>query len=72
MRIYEFKAQIEDQLTKRGYEKTVIENQIEKVAKLDRSVLLTQQNKSKKASYLPLSVTYNRTRPNEKNVLQQH
>ena len=43
-----------------------------KVAKLDKSVLRTEQWKSKKASYLPLSVTYNRTLPNIKNILQQH
>ena len=46
---------------KRGYEKSLIENQVEKVAKLDRSVLLAEQNKSKKVSGFPLSVTYNRT-----------
>ena len=48
----EFEAHIntiKDQFVKRGYEKTLIENHIEKVAKLDRSVLLAEQNKSKKA-----------------------
>ena len=65
----EFEAHIntiEDQFVKRGYKKTLIENQLEKVAKLDRSVLLAEQNKSKKASCLLLSVTYNRTLPNIK------
>ena len=62
---------MKDQFVRRGYEKTLIENQIEKVAKFDRSVLLAEQNK--KASCLPLSVTYNRTRPNIKNnIVQQH
>ena len=48
----EFEAHIntiKDQFVKRGYEKTLIENHIEKVAKLDRSVLLAEQNKNKKA-----------------------
>ena len=64
---------MKDHFVRRGYEKTLIENQIEKVAKFDRSVLLAEQNKNKKASCLPLSVTYNRTRPNIKNnIVQQH
>ena len=63
---------IRDQFVKRAYEKTLIENQIEKFAKLDRSVLLAEKNKSKKALRLPLSVTYNRTLSNIKNILQQH
>ena len=50
----------------------MIENQIKKVARLNRNVLLAEQNKSKNASRLPLSVTYNRTLPNMKNILQQH
>ena len=45
---------IKDQFVKRGYEKTLTENQIEKVSKLDRSVLLAEKSKSKKASCLPL------------------
>ena len=59
----EFEAHIntiKDQFVKRGYEKSLIENQTKKVAKLDRSVLLAEQNKSKNASCLPLSVTFNR------------
>ena len=63
---------IKDQFVKCGYEETFIENQIEKVAKLDRSVLLAEKNKSKKILCFPLSVTYNRTFPNIKNILQQH
>ena len=63
---------IKDQFVKRGYQKNLIENQIDKVAKLDRNVLLADQNKSKKASCLPLSVTFNRALPNTKNILQQH
>ena len=59
---------VEDQFIKCGYKKTLIENQIEKVVKLD----LVEQNKSNKASCLSLSVTYNRTLPNIKNMLQQH
>ena len=55
---------IKDQFTKRGYKGTLIENQIEKVAKLDRSVLLAKQNKSKKTSCL--IVTYYRALPNIK------
>ena len=71
----EFEAHIntiKDQFVKRGYEKLLIENQIEKVAKLDRSALLAGKNKSKKASCLLLSVTYNKTLPNVKNIFQQH
>ena len=60
---------IKDQFVKHGYEKTLIGNQIEKVTKLDESVLLEEQNKSKKASCFPLSVTYNSTLSNIKNIL---
>ena len=60
---------IKDQFVKGGSAKTLTENQIEKVAKLDRSVLLPEQNKSKKTSCLPVSVTYNGTLPNIKSIL---
>ena len=49
---------------KLGYEKTLVEKQIEKVKKIDRSVLLAKQDKSKSAQCLP--VTHNRTLPNIK------
>ena len=39
--------------------------------KLERTVVLAEQNKSKKALWPPLSVTYNKTLPNIKNILQQ-
>ena len=52
--------------------KTLIENQIEKVAKLDKSVRLAEKSKSEKPSCFPSSVTYNRTLQNTKNILQQH
>ena len=71
----EVKAQydtIKDQFIKRRYEKTLVENQIKKVEVLDRSVLLVEQSKVKKASCLPFSVTYNWTLTNIKNILQQH
>ena len=71
--ISEFEAHIitiKNQLVKRGYEKTLNENHIEKVAKLDWSVLLAEQSKSKKSSCLSLSVTYKRTLPNIRNILK--
>ena len=49
---------IKYQFVKRRYDKTLIENQIEKVARLDGSVLFASQNKSEKASCLVLSVNY--------------
>ena len=55
----EFEAHIntiQDQFAKRGYENTLIENEIKKVAKLGRSVLFAD----------------NRTLPNIKNILQLH
>ena len=54
---------IKDQFVKLGYEKTLVDSSFEKVEKLDRSVHLAEQNKSKKASRLPLSVAYNRALP---------
>ena len=48
--------------------KALIGNQIKKVARLDRHGFFASQNKSKKASCLPLSVTYNGTLPNIKNI----
>ena len=65
----EFEAHIntiKDQFVKCRYEKTLIEKQIKKVIKLDRCVLFAEKDKS-----LPLSVSYNRTLPNRKNILQQ-
>ena len=64
----EFEAHIiktKDKFVKSVYEKPLFENQMEKVEKLDRSVLLTEQNESKTSSYFPLSVTYNRALPKE-------
>ena len=63
---FEFETQINTMKDQLGYGKTLDENQIEKVEKLDRSFLLKEQNKSKKASCFPLSLTYNRTLPNIK------
>ena len=57
---------IKYQFVKHGYEETLFENQIEKVEELDGSFLLAKQNKGKKASCLPFSVTCNRTLPNIK------
>ena len=48
---------IKDQFVKYGYEKTVVETKIEKVEKLEKSVLRVKQNKIKKAPLHPLSVT---------------
>lgn len=48
--------------------KSLVENQIEKVKKLDWSVLRVEQTKSKQVSCLPLSATCNRTLPNMKNI----
>ena len=48
---------IKDQFVKYEYEKTVVETKIEKVEKIDKSVLLVKQNKIKKAPLHPLSVT---------------
>ena len=48
--------------------KDLVEDQIEKVQKLDRSVLLREQNKSKNASCFPSSVIYNRALPKTKNI----
>ena len=57
--------------SKRGSVKTFVENQIEAVGKLDRSVLLAEKKKIMKVSCLPLSVTWNSKFPNIKNILQQ-
>ena len=62
----EFEAHIDtikDQFVKLGYEKTLVNSSFEKVEKLDRSVHLAEQNESKKASRLSLSVAYNRALP---------
>ena len=48
---------IKGQCVKHGYEKTLIENQIERVVKLNSNSLLVEQNKSKTPLCLPLSVT---------------
>ena len=47
---------------------TLVVNQIEEVEKSDRSVLLVEQNKNKKVSYLSLSLACNRTLPNIKTI----
>ena len=62
---------IKYQFVKRGHEKTPVENQIQKVEKINKSVLLAEQNK-RKALCLTLSVTYNRTLSNIKKTLQPH
>ena len=58
---------LQEQFTKRGYNSSSIETRIKKIKSLDRKKTTTQ-----KAQVLPLTVTYNRTLPTIKQIIQNH
>ena len=59
------------QFTKRGYDSSLIETEIKKIKLLDSKDSLTPKT-TQKAQVLPLTVTYNRTLLNIKQIIQNH
>ena len=62
---------LHEQFTKRGYDSSSIETKIKKIRLLDRKDLLTPKT-TQKAQVLPLTVTYNCTLSNIKQLIQNH
>ena len=57
--------------TKRGYDKSSIETEIKKIKLLDRKNLLTPKI-TQKNQVLPLTMTYNCSLPNIKQIIRNH
>jgi len=62
---------LKEKLLERGYDQNLIENQINKVDAFDRNQLLTKKKKAT-LNRIPISLTYNRTLPNIKSILQKN
>lgn len=68
------RADLKSQLRKRGYSGAFIENQLQKVDRLDRSELLTQSRDRKRRAddRVPLVVTYSNLLPNVHDIVFKH
>ena len=62
---------MQEQFTKRGYDSSSVETKIKKIKVLDRKDSLTPKT-TQKVQVRPLTVTYNRTLPNIKQIIQNH
>ena len=62
---------MQEQFTERGYDSYSIETEIKKIKLLDRIYLLTPRT-TQKVQVLPLTLTYNRTLPNIKQIIRNH
>ena len=62
---------LQEQFTERGYDSYSIETEIKKIKLLDRIDLLTPRT-TQNVQVLPLTLTYNRTLPNIKQIIRNH
>ena len=62
---------MQEQFTEGGYDSYSIETEIKKIKLLDRIDLLTPRT-TQKVQVLPLTLTYNRTLPNIKQIIRNH
>ncbi|XP_053403160.1 uncharacterized protein LOC128558275 [Mercenaria mercenaria] len=67
------RQELRGQLRRRGYSGKFIENQLDRVDKIDRAKLLTPQKlKKEKMKRVPVVVTYSRHLPNLHNIVRKH
>ena len=59
------------QLIKKGYPETMVNEEIQKATNQDRTGLLNKE-KTETGNHLTLCVTYNKTLPNIKTILEKH
>ena len=57
---------------KRGYQSKILDHHFEKVMRVDRKILLENKEKPSTQENLPLVLTFNKTLPNIKNVIDKH
>ncbi|XP_045178135.2 uncharacterized protein LOC123538232 [Mercenaria mercenaria] len=67
------RQELRGQLRRKGYSGKFIENQLDRVDKIDRAELLTPQKlKKEKMKRVPVVVTYSRHLPNLHNIVRKH
>ena len=66
------RLQIKNHLKNRGYHGNFVENELQKVDKLERQNLLSYRNKKKSMERVPLVLTFSKGLPNVRNILRKH
>ena len=69
---FKHRSDLKKQLRKRGYSGKLIEQQLQKVDKMDRGKLLENRNKKNKSDRVPLVLTYSKLLPDIRNILRKH
>ena len=72
MRKRRHKSDLKKQLRKRGYSGKLIEQQLQKVDKMDRGKLLENRNKKNQSDRVPLVLTYSKLLPDVRTILRKH
>ena len=63
---------LKDAFIKRGYQSKILDHHFEKVMSVDRKILLENKENPSTQENLPLVLTFNKTLPNIKNVIDKH
>ena len=66
------RSDLKKQLRKRGYRGKRIEQQLQKVDKMDRGKLLENRNKKNQSDRVPLVLTYSKLLPDVRTILRKH
>ena len=63
---------LKDAFIKRGYQSKILDHHFERAMNVDRKLLLENKEKPSTQENLPLVLTFNKTLPNIKNVIDKH
>ena len=63
---------LKDAFIKRGYHSKIVDHHFERAMNVDRKILLENKEKPSTQGNLPLVLTYNKTLPNIKSVIDKH
>ena len=63
---------LKDAFIKRGYESKILDHLFERAMSVDRKILLENKEKPSTQGNLPLILTFYKTLPNTKNIVDQH
>ena len=69
---FKHRSDLKKQLRKRGYSGKLIEQQLQKVDKMDRGKLLVNRNKKNQSDRVPLVLTYSKLLPDIRTILRKH
>ena len=69
---FKHRSDLKKQLRKRGYSGKLIEQQLQKVDKMDRGKLLENRNKKNQSDRVPLVLTYSKLLPDVRTILRKH